>query len=514
MNANNEFIEDTINYSFDLPSPICNEWDAVSTDLGDTVITGGLLGVQRIIFLPVEDRYFTFYIGFSYCDYKNYKVMYSEFAIDSLYPKGKMIKKDIPIIYGDFCDMVHAVRHGNGRDWWVVFFSRGHKSIYTALLTNNGIEKINEVSTGITNRESSIGQICFSPDGTKIAFYIGSEFTETGSGFAMMDFDRCDGSVSNLKYIILTGYLNFGVGIAFSNDSKFLFAANGLFIRQYNVKSDDFIGSEKIIAEFDGFGYYDTIININYLVNFNQLNLGSDGKIYIFSASAMQRYLSVIDYPYEDHTKVKVKQHNIYVKLFTRTGPNIADFRLGPLDNSPCDTLGLDNDPAAKFRYEADTLDHLMLRFTDLSYFRPESWSWDFGDGSPVVEERYPYHRFPKNGSYKVCLTVSNENSSNTVCRSINISTSATDEPAEDIEIDISLYPNPVEDILQVTLGEYIPENGLIKITDISGRKALSQRLYYGQNVVDMSQLASGFYFCLFMDGHKILKTEKVVKME
>jgi PKD repeat protein len=228
----------------------------------------------------------------------------------------------------------------------------------------------------------------------------------------------------------------------------------------------------------------------------------------------MQRYLSVIDYPYEDHTKVKVKQHNIYVKLFTRTGPNIADFRLGPLDNSPCDTLGLDNDPAAKFRYEADTLDHLMLRFTDLSYFRPESWSWDFGDGSPVVEERYPYHRFPKNGSYKVCLTVSNENSSNTVCRSINISTSATDEPAEDIEIDISLYPNPVEDILQVTLGEYIPENGLIKITDISGRKALSQRLYYGQNVVDMSQLASGFYFCLFMDGHKILKTEKVVKME
>ncbi|MDV7397611.1 PKD domain-containing protein, partial [Arthrospira platensis SPKY1] len=107
------------------------------------------------------------------------------------------------------------------------------------------------------------------------------------------------------------------------------------------------------------------------------------------------------------------------------------DYRLGPLDGSPCDTLGLDNHPVAKFRYEADTLDHLRLRFTDLSYFRPEVWSWDFGDGSPASAERYPQHLYAKSGTYEVCLTVSNENSSDTNCRTVTIGgTNSTDETA------------------------------------------------------------------------------------
>ncbi|MDV7392332.1 PKD domain-containing protein, partial [Arthrospira platensis SPKY1] len=111
--------------------------------------------------------------------------------------------------------------------------------------------------------------------------------------------------------------------------------------------------------------------------------------------------------------------------------PNFPDYRLGPLDGSPCDTLGMDNHPVAKFRYEADTLDHLRLRFTDLSYFRPEAWSWDFGDGSPASAVRYPQHLYTKSGTYEVCLTVSNENSSDNNCRTVTIGgTNSTDETA------------------------------------------------------------------------------------
>jgi uncharacterized membrane protein len=118
----------------------------------------------------------------------------------------------------------------------------------------------------------------------------------------------------------------------------------------------------------------------------------------------------------------------------------MPNYRLGPLDGSSCDTLGLDNHPIAKYRYEADTIDHQRIRFTDLSYFRPEVWSWDFGDGSPKISQRSPYHTYAQNGSYKVCLTVSNENSSNTSCRNITIGTSATDDDLSSVA-DVTLFP-------------------------------------------------------------------------
>ncbi len=70
------------------------------------------------------------------------------------------------------------------------------------------------------------------------------------------------------------------------------------------------------------------------------------------------------------------------------------NYRLSSLYRSLCDTLGLDNHPIAKYRYEPDTINHLMIRFTDLSYFRPETWSWDFGDGSPQENTRHPYRSY------------------------------------------------------------------------------------------------------------------------
>jgi hypothetical protein len=152
--------------------------------------------------------------------------------------------------------------------------------------------------------------------------------------------------------------------------------------------------------------------------------------------------------------------------------PNFPYYRLGPLDGSSCDTLGIDNHPIAKYRYEADTSDHLRIRFTDLSYFRPEIWSWDYGDGSPKESIKSPYHSFQKNGTYQVCLTVSNENSSNTTCRTLTLGTSST---SEDIgsKADIHLFPNPVTDLLLITIGDYIPEHGQAELFDLKGQMVL-----------------------------------------
>src|SRR5690606_6991984 len=191
-------------------------------------------------------------------------------------------------------------------------------------------------------------------------------------------------------------------------------------------------------------------------------------------------------------------------RLFTRTVPNIPEFRLGPDDGSPCDTLGQDNHPVAKFRYEPDSSNYKRVRFTDLSYFRPETWRWDFGDGSPVVSERYPFHTYAQNGTYEVCLTVSNENSSHATCRIVTIGTTGSNDAGQ--KADVTLFPNPVSDILLVTLGDYIPQHGLIHIADATGRKVISQRIYYGHNNIDMTSLPAGLYFWTVEDEGVKLK--------
>ncbi len=49
------------------------------------------------------------------------------------------------------------------------------------------------------------------------------------------------------------------------------------------------------------------------------------------------------------------------------------------------------------------------------------SWSWDFGDGSPVSNSQNPSHIYTNPGVYYVCLTISDACTNNTYCDSIEI---------------------------------------------------------------------------------------------
>jgi len=66
----------------------------------------------------------------------------------------------------------------------------------------------------------------------------------------------------------------------------------------------------------------------------------------------------------------------------------------------------------------------LQFTFTDASYYEPSAWSWDFGDGT-LGQDTSPVHTFPASGVYKVCLTVSNANASDTYCREVPVGTIA-----------------------------------------------------------------------------------------
>jgi len=520
INADNKPIADTINYG-NQTSWFCNEWEINNYGNANMAIPVGLRAWQRTIILPLGEQYYTIYNSLDYCTNNHFRLAYSSFIINNSYPDGKLLQKDVEVNIGLVNDTlgntIYSVRHGNGRDWWLITFNRTQTILLTYLVDISGIHLVSQQPTFTEIKSNgSIGQMSVSPDGRLLSWYFAYLLGQDASGFCVADFDRCDGTIRNIRSKILTTPELAG-GVSFSSDSRYLYVCNAVSVLQYDMLATNIIGSETEVAQYDGYKYYfpyDTIDPIGYRVNFFLMKLGPDGKIYVFPNSANNRMVSVINNPIEKGIACDVRQHSILMNTgFIRMIPNIAEFRISSLDGSPCDTLGIDNHPIAKYRYEPDTIDHLRIRFTDLSYFRPETWSWDFGDGSPRVSMRHPYHSYAASGTYNVCLTVSNENSSNTSCRTITIGTSSVDDGTSAAVADISLFPNPVEDYLLVTLGEYIPQHGQIMIYDISGRPVRMQRIYYGQNNVDMTRLVAGMYLLRISDVNIVIKEEKVVKI-
>ncbi|MBP6185255.1 MAG: PKD domain-containing protein [Saprospiraceae bacterium] len=171
------------------------------------------------------------------------------------------------------------------------------------------------------------------------------------------------------------------------------------------------------------------------------------------------------------------------------TMPNYPNYRLGPLDGSPCDTLGMDNMPLAEFRVRTDST--LNVKFIDRSAYEPADWYWTFGDGSSSTEV-HPTHVYLSSGTYEVCLTVSNVNGSDTYCRYVHLGTSATDDIRKDAQI--TLFPNPAQDILNVNIAGFYPVGARLLIYDLLGRQIQSTALSSGLQGVSIESIPPGAY--------------------
>lgn len=479
----------------------------------------GFPGRQLLLMLPDPGSkdYFIFHpfinILPSGLNIRTSGLLLTKVTFDNNYPTGKVIYKDSLIASGTFQWGINAVRHANGRDWWVIHSSEYNEAFYIYLLDPTGL-KLKNTFTGTTkiSQIHSFLEGFFSPDGNH---YVTSEtlglYFDT-TYVTIYSFDRCSGSIERKEFKKLEeSQLIFGA-LSFSPDGRYLYVTNGLRMLQYDMMEDSILSTEKTIAKYDGSKFQYNEWDSGTKLIFSSMAQGPDGRIYCIPPGNT-RSIHTIEYPEEDGEAATMLQNSI--KLPTQNFnsiPNFPNFRTGPIDGSPCDTLGLDNMPVAKFRYEQDTSDHLRLRFTDLSYFGPDRWEWDFGD-SLTFDGRKPYwHNFAREGEYNVCLEVSNVNGTNKYCRIIRlgdpISSTETEEMAK-----ISIFPNPVETDLLVTLSEYVPSDGRIEIFDVMGRQMLKHAVYYGQNNVDVSSLHSGSYLYRFYDGKKIMKVGKIVKL-
>lgn len=404
--------------------------------------------------------------------------------------KNKVVLEDF-----DLSEYLCAVRHANGRDWWIVAPRRRSNVYQRCLLTPEGLQYVGSQTLGTADDRFWSGQTAFSPDGSLY-------FKILLDGLRVMDFDRCTGQLSNFRFIPHVEEAG-GCGVAVSPNGRFLYTTDGSRLYQFDLHAADLAASRQLVAEYDGY-------LSPFPTAFYQAALAPDGKIYL-STGSTNDVLHIIHRPDLPGTDCQVEQHGLQLPALTGWYvPNMANYRLGPLDCSACDSLQLDNRPSAAWTYETDTLSPLTAGFYDLSTCAL-SWKWDFGDGSAGSAERYPVHEFPAPGAYRVCLTVMNAVGEDTRCDTVWLRTSAANDPF--LQQRISVWPNPFQQTLHVSLSAR-PASPVFRLFNYLGIQVLEGRLPYGVASFHTETFPPGAYFWEVTIAGERVKSGKLIRTD
>jgi hypothetical protein len=419
--------------------------------------------------------------------------------------KGAVTTKNELLFHSKQLDVLAATKHANGRYWWTMIPEFSDSLYYRILLGPGSALSIDSQAIGTKPPQDSLalsyGYCVFSPDGSK---YIDND---VAYGVKVYDFDRCGGLLSNLRVLPPLDYDSGGSCVAISPNSRYLYVSNAYYVLQYDLCTQDIVATKDTVAVWDG--SEDTPGEPSW---FRTMSLAPDGKIYITPAHGSVKSLHVINYPNKKGIACDVRQR--FVQLPHRKGSEFTlfpNYRLGPLDGSPCDTLGLNNHPLAGFRCETLPSEPLTIEFTDNSFYEPAQWAWDFGDGT-TSQDTSPVHMFPGPGSYMVCLTVSNQHGSDTWCKVVGIGVSGTkDNGGKDAAI--LLAPNPASHSTKIKLPDRMA-SAMLTLYTATGQPVLSQRLAAGWSVVPLEVLAPGLYFYEVKDAGRLLGSGKLIVVE
>ena len=217
------------------------------------------------------------------------------------------------------------VRHANGKDWWIVT-GEYYKTNYRIFkLTDTGISesKIQTIGQYVSDSLADCrGWVEFSMDGSKYCRCYSYD------GIQVMNFDRCKGEFSNPVFVPLKKEKWFqGHGANISPNNRFLYSNTKNAILQFDLWSDDIVGSMDTIAFFDLF----------YQSDFSFGSFGIDGKLY-YKAYGGIFHIHVLDRP---NLKGKLTNFRNHAKELTSiesyVGPPIfINYKLG-VTEPPCD---------------------------------------------------------------------------------------------------------------------------------------------------------------------------------
>jgi PKD repeat protein len=115
-----------------------------------------------------------------------------------------------------------------------------------------------------------------------------------------------------------------------------------------------------------------------------------------------------------------------------------------------------------------------LVLFTDATDGYPDTYSWDFGDGTATSSAVNPNHVYAANGNYNVCLTVTNAGGSNTICKQVTVSgiIAGNNPPFAQYDTVSTPYATPVT--INVGNNDVDPEGDSFCMTAIIGSAAFA----------------------------------------
>ena len=226
-----------------------------------------------------------------------------------------------------------AVKHGNGRDWWIFAQKFSNGKYFKILVTPDS----NYVSNGEYPGPPSPGYI----DACNIIFSEnGKHFVRVVNGNwqgRIYSFDRCTGEFVTVDY---DGTISpqSHAGNAYSPSGKYFYFTETQKVWRYNLQAADIPASKELV--YTHTGYTDPIFNLPS--NYWTMDTPHDGRIYIIGSSSIHRQ-SWIDYPDTANVADVGFHHYEYVLPRPNNGTNTnhPNYTLGPDLGCPCDTLNI-----------------------------------------------------------------------------------------------------------------------------------------------------------------------------
>jgi hypothetical protein len=321
-------------------------------DNGDKLI--GENWYQEFVIVPDPNNVYRFYI-FSAGVLPPVNGLYYS-VVDLTYNGGlgKVVQKNIQLSADTLSDGITAIKHGNGRDWWVITKNWSYAPTYRndfqiTLITPIGAFLHSNINIGSLSTNASFTRLKFNSEGTRL-------YSVANQGIIdRFDFDRCTGILSNFQNLepfgsIYTNYWGFEISPdeskiyttsiynTLNQDSSFLF--------QFDLNASNFLGS------------VDTLATISLPDIPGLLQKGPDNKIYLSvtsqivdtcfdylycygSVNTTNSNLSVINFPDSSSIACDFQPYSFYLgghKAYWGL-PNNPNYELGRWVGSPCDTL-------------------------------------------------------------------------------------------------------------------------------------------------------------------------------
>jgi hypothetical protein len=289
--------------------------------------TNGYNSPKGMTFLPFPNhpnQYFIIHSGMKYTDTHALTQGPLYFSIldgNENNGKGEMISKN-NILFNKEIEPFSIVRHGNGRDWWILCPEANSNKYHLWLLNSYGISENPIQVIGPIFNCKRIGSTAFSPNGARFGRKANCET-------AIFKFDRCSGFLDFETSFSQPNYLFGGGGIAFSPDGNFLYSSGQLTILRADLSKTNPTLDTALVWNTQ----WGASLGLMEYTPFDQIMFGGMSRTPYYSLMTNPKFIG---------DSLGFQPKGIGLPSFhARSIPNFPNFKLGDLNGSICDTLGI-----------------------------------------------------------------------------------------------------------------------------------------------------------------------------